>query len=579
MDKTLSGRKRLAPEKLKEEDKNSEISPFQVCIIGLPKYTTVQDVYKNAIIPLLPSHEDAVVGVNKQANKNVAYVLFKSETNRKEFVTEFNKEPKRVKFHGVKLTTYVPKLLTTKEFIDLASIIAKIKSAPRHKDLPMEVIENQVLPWIDIPYKDQIARKVETLKGNVERFFSEIKELQGGIMVKCPFEKMIESDPDKIGGYRNKVELSIGFNSNKEIDIGFIKGKIGALHIEIDSANNYPHIADEVKFVGQILLKIIKQYHESDGLNPFNRINAIRTCTVKEGNEFWRLLQVRQSYKTKEMMLTLVHTKNIISHELNEKIRNSLKAVFPLNGSIGEYKLVSLNVIQTEASGGTDYEFDDVVEALYESAFYSEELLGYKFHVSPLSFLQVNTDICEKLYDYVRQLAASSVKSDVNNIILFDLYCGIGTIGICMEKLALEIVGIELVPSAIENAKYNAELNGLSAKTKYYCGKVEELISKIASQYDKKPIIAIVDPPRGGLHKDVISKIRTCKGLDVLIYVSCNQQSLVRDALLLCKPAKGKMSGPGFTATSYAGADLFPYTPHTECIMEFKRYYSGSICS
>eukprot|EP00826_Nyctotherus_ovalis_P019280 TRINITY_DN1591_c0_g2_i10.p1 TRINITY_DN1591_c0_g2~~TRINITY_DN1591_c0_g2_i10.p1 ORF type:complete len:262 (+),score=56.81 TRINITY_DN1591_c0_g2_i10:165-950(+) len=238
-------------------------------------------------------------------------------------------------------------------------------------------------------------------------------------------------------------------------------------------------------------------------------------------------------------MLTLVHTKNIVSPELNEKIRNTLKETFPLNGLIGECKLVSLNLIQTEASGGVDYELNDTVETLHGDSFYTEELLGYKFHVSPLSFLQVNTDVCEKMYLYIRQLAASAVKAQAESIVIFDLYCGIGTIGICMEKSAKEIIGIEIVSSAIEDARTNAAMNGLEGKTRYYCGKVEELIGEVAAQYGKRPIVAVVDPPRGGLHKDVVNRIRTCKGLDVLIYVSCNQQSLVRDALLLCRPAKG----------------------------------------
>lgn len=576
MAKSFKGKKRSGPENLNKEEEKGETSPFQICIIGLPKYTTEQDVYKNAIIPLMPSHEHSIVGVYKQSRKNVAYVLFSSEASRKEFIAAFNGAPKKVKFHGVKMTTYVARPIPTKEFSDLESIGKKLRKAALPKDLPMDTTENQVLPWIDITYQDQIARKLETLKGNVERFFSEIKQLQGGIMMDCPFETMIESDADKLGGYRNKVELTIGLNARGEADIGFVRGKIEAQHIEIDSACNYPHVSGEVKAASQSLLKVVKSFQESDGLNVYNRI---RTKSVEEGKEFWRLMQVRQSGKTKEIMLTLVHTKNIVSAELNEKIRNTLKETFPLNGLIGEYKLVSLNLIQTEASGGVDYDLSDAVETLHGTSFYTEELLGYKFHVSPLSFLQVNTDVCEKMYEYVRQLAARAVKAQTGGIVIFDLYCGIGTIGICMEKAAREIVGIELVPSAVEDAKANAAMNGLEGRTKYYCGKVEELIGEVAARFSKTPIVAVVDPPRGGLHKDVVNRIRTCKGLDVLIYVSCNQQSLVRDALLLCRPAKGKVSGPAFTATSYAGADLFPYTPHTECIMLFKRYYTGTMCS
>jgi tRNA (uracil-5-)-methyltransferase len=109
--------------------------------------------------------------------------------------------------------------------------------------------------------------------------------------------------------------------------------------------------------------------------------------------------------------------------------------------------------------------------------------------------------------------------------VLFDVCCGTGAIGICLSKTAKKVIGIELIESAVENAKINLKLNGLDeTKCEFHAGRAEELLPNIVREYSTKglKIVAIVDPPRSGLHKDVLKALRTCKGLDRLVYVSCN---------------------------------------------------------
>ncbi len=113
---------------------------------------------------------------------------------------------------------------------------------------------------------------------------------------------------------------------------------------------------------------------------------------------------------------------------------------------------------------------------------------------------------------------------------LFDICCGTGAIGICLSRKAQKVVGIELIESAVENAKQNVRLNeGVidPSKCDFYAGRAEDLLPNIVKEYSSKglKIVGIVDPPRSGLHKDVLRALRTCKGLDRLVYVSCNPSS------------------------------------------------------
>lgn len=137
------------------------------------------------------------------------------------------------------------------------------------------------------------------------------------------------------------------------------------------------------------------------------------------------------------------------------------------------------------------------------------------------------------------------------NTVLFDICCGTGAIGICLSKKAQKVVGIELIESAVENAKQNVRLNeGVidPAKCDFYAGRAEELLPNIVKEYSSKglKIVGIVDPPRSGLHKDVLRALRTCKGLDRLVYVSCNPSSQMRDLKDLCYEVSRKRKAPAF---------------------------------
>ena len=191
----------------------------------------------------------------------------------------------------------------------------------------------------------------------------------------------------------------------------------------------------------------------------------------------------------------------------------------------GKFELKSLSIIYSDDMNGGYREGDRYEIITGDTINYTEELLGLRFTVNPFAFFQVNTHVFEKMLREIEGFLGIS-----QDTIVFDVCCGTGAIGICLSQQAKKVVGFELVEAAVENAKKNVELNKdklSSEKCEFHAGRAEILLPDIAKHYSdaNSTIVGIVDPPRSGLHKDVLKALRTCKGLNKLVYVSCNAQS------------------------------------------------------
>lgn len=181
---------------------------------------------------------------------------------------------------------------------------------------------------------------------------------------------------------------------------------------------------------------------------------------------------------------------------------------------------------------------------------YIYDILGdYKFKISPLSFYQVNPVQTEILYN-----TAINFLNDENDDIALDLYCGIGTIGIFASKYFKKVYGIEIVKQAIEDAKYNAEINNID-NIEFFAGDVEKILPKIIEKDNIKPNVVFVDPPRKGLDKKTINLLKELQPSKI-IYISCNPATLARDLALLDEDYDIKEIQP---------VDMFPFTSHVEC--------------
>lgn len=181
---------------------------------------------------------------------------------------------------------------------------------------------------------------------------------------------------------------------------------------------------------------------------------------------------------------------------------------------------------------------------------YIEDILGdFTFKISPMSFYQVNPVQAEKLYELGVKLADIS-----KNDIVFDLYCGIGTISLFMSKFAKEVYGVEIVDEAIVAAKENAYINNVN-NTKFIAGDVEKVLDDLVNVKKVIPDIIMLDPPRRGLDNTSIENIRKVSPKKV-IYISCNSATLVRDLSKL---------EDKYNVKSIKPVDMFPFTSHVEC--------------
>ena len=323
--------------------------------------------------------------------------------------------------------------------------------------------------------------------------------------------------------YRNKMEFTFGdMEKGGELTLGMhIKNKsFGIINV------------DQCKIVDEDFRKIISltvEYFRKQDL-PYYRVMK------REG--YLRHLVIRKAKNTGELMVNLVTTTQI-DFDLTEYVELLKSASF-------DGKLVS--ILHTENDSFSDAVIADKLNVLYGIDHIQEELLGLKFKISPFSFFQTNTKGAEGLYSIVREYMGDS-----ENKVVFDLYCGTGTIGQIVAPKAKKVVGIELIEEAVEAAKENAKLNGLN-NCKFLAGDVAEIIKTVKD----KPDIIILDPPRSGVHPKALDYVIKFKAKEI-IYVSCNPKTLVNDLKVL--------TDSGYEIVKTRVKDMFPNTPHAETVV------------
>lgn len=269
-------------------------------------------------------------------------------------------------------------------------------------------------------------------------------------------------------------------------------------------------------------------------LNDFD----ISVYHEKTGKGLARRLFVRLAEATREVMVVLTINGNSLPHA--DELVNRLLAVKT------DYKLTSVMLnIHKEANnlllGSTN-------KLLFGRDYIEDILGGYSFRISAHSFYQVNSPQTERLYQTALDLAELS-----GNETVLDLYCGIGTISLFAARKAGRVIGVEVVPQAIENAKENAERNGV-LNTEFILGKAEEVAPKLKKE---NPAVVFLDPPRKGADKKALEAIITMAP-EKIVYISCNPATLARDLKFLC--------GEGYQLKTVIPVDMFPNTSHVETV-------------
>lgn len=318
--------------------------------------------------------------------------------------------------------------------------------------------------------------------------------------------------------YRNKVQVPVGIGKEGQMISGYYRGHS---HDIVDFDHCFLHSELE----NQILRFLKKEIQEISDPALF------------------RHLLIKHAFRTGQVMVVLITSQ--------EKVPGLKLLAERLIKAFPEIR----SLVQNVNSRQDNVILGDKEVLIWGERTIEEELLGLRFRISAKSFYQINPLQTEKLYSKALELAALAGTETV-----IDVYCGTGTIGLCAARRAAKVIGIEIVPQAIEDAKVNAELNGIG-NAEFYCGDAGTVTRKLLEQ-GIKPQVAIVDPPRKGLDNATIDALVEMNP-DRIVYVSCDPATLARDCAVL--------NEKGYVVGVVQPVDMFPQTTHVETIVLIQR--------
>lgn len=390
-------------------------------------------------------------------------------------------------------------------------------------------------------YRQQLRFKENKVKNNLKRI--------GELWIEEKVHPIIGMEEPYF--YRNKAQFPIGTDKNGRIVTGFY------------AARTHDIIPNRKCFLGADINEKVLECVIS-----FMEENHITTYDEKTGKGLMRQVLVRFGFITKEIMVCLIVNGRILPHKdrLIEKLRR-LEGMTSITLNINEKKT---NVILGE----------EVIN-LWGRNFITDYIGNVKYQISPLSFYQVNPVQTQKLYECALQFAGLT-----GTEVVWDLYCGIGTISLFLAQRAKHVYGVEVVAAAIEDARNNAKINGIE-NVDFFVGKVEEILPDFYEKESSKkrvvqpeaaernagkevtdgrqeegeemlhPDVIVVDPPRKGCDIKCLETIAKMQPKRV-VYVSCDSATLARDLKYLC--------GQGFEVEQVQVVDMFPHTTHVESI-------------
>ncbi len=354
-----------------------------------------------------------------------------------------------------------------------------------------------------------------------------------GLMQGVPVHPTLPSE--RVFGYRNKMEFSCSDRrwllpeelGDESADIGFALGLHvpGTFHkvLDIERCLLQPALGNQI-------LGDVREFMKRSPLAPYG---------LKSHAGFWRFLMLRHGVAADQWMVNIVTAWE--EPEELRKLAEQLRARYPAVVSV-------VNNITARKSGVA---FGEYETPLSGAAFIQEQIGDYRFKISANSFFQTNTRGARRLYDTVKQYARLKGSEQV-----LDLYCGTGTIAIYLSDRAREVVGLELVESAVADARENARFNRIEN-----CRFVGGDIRHTLSDGRFSPEVMVIDPPRAGMHKDVVAAV-TELAPERIVYVSCNPATLARDIGMLKEQ---------YAVCEVQPVDMFPHTFHIESVARLEK--------
>jgi 23S rRNA (uracil1939-C5)-methyltransferase len=381
--------------------------------------------------------------------------------------------------------------------------------------------------WQHVSYEAQMAFKARQVKDNLTRIAK----------VKLPeFQPILGSEETYY--YRNKLEFT--FSCARwltEDEIG--KEDLGSMNA---LGFHVPGRFDKILPVDHCYLQPDPSNAIRNGVRDFSVLNDISYYELKNQKEgALRNLIIRNTV-TDEWMVTVQFA--YATEDEIKLIMEYLKSTFPM--------ITSLNYVVNQKGNDTFHDLE--VICYHGKTFMVETMEDLKFQIGPKSFFQTNAKQALKLYQLVRKYADLQ-----GNEVVYDLYTGTGTIGLFLAKYASKVVGLEYVEMAVEDARINAELNGIKNAT-FFAGDMKKVLTEEFIAIHGKPDVIITDPPRAGMEEDVVVQI--LKVLPkTIVYVSCNPATQARDLALLDASYEVDVVHP---------VDMFPQTHHVENIVKLK---------
>jgi len=563
---------------------------FKIELQNLPKYFGMGQMKK-----LLNKKLNLNANKLKPCGSNFMFVCFRNMEDKEKALMILD----GFTFKGNKL-----KAISAKAAVDPYQLKKTLPVKPDNRSIEQR-IQDVVCPYAKLSYDQQLERKLSEIVCVVKRLGADISKTNPELTslvnsrVKehgtvAPIQEFIRSPITR--GYRNKCEFSIGFmntetkvttemetglkkeeavsendcnsddvitarselNTAATISVGFRLATYKQGSIEVVSLSSLtcpedvlPHISPQMIKIGVMFEQLVR----ASGILPYNSL-------TNQGN--WRSIMIRSAGEDHaQLMVVVVLDPKELSVSQLVQVRSDLVTFFT-EGAGGACKVTNLFLSLSPARKSQGM-VEPQPELLSGDPVITEKLFDLSFSVSPQAFFQVNTKGAEELYRCVGDLV------DVQDgCTLVDVCCGTGTIGLSLANRVKKVIGVELVSEAVRDARKNAENNRIS-NCSFFAGKAENILINVLKDIDSNEVVAVVDPPRAGLHHKALSAIRNNPKIRKLVFVSCDASAAMKNFVDLCRPASKTAKGDPFFPVKIVPVDMFPYVKQFELVLLFER--------
>ncbi|XP_026761767.1 tRNA (uracil-5-)-methyltransferase homolog A [Galleria mellonella] len=552
----------------KEDDKISEeyayldrggfsSEKFKIELRGLPKFYGIAELKKlmNQKLNLNTSK------IKRPKNgSHWLYACFQNDDERTKAITALNGYSWKGKTLIAEVAKPAPDPLVRKRKQDEEGTVQGKKKKEENTKSQEERLKDATTPYWNVPYEEQLRLKEKEIRHLLMKFDNEIwkinktkrqeleakRKLHDGLS----FELMGIKKSPITEGYRNKCEFTVGVDEETNLPTvgfrlgGYVTGVVGVAPIQ--SLN---HISEETKKA----VLLFEDFVRKSELAPFSPADY---------TGYWRYLTVRHSMSTGDIMLIVFMHPQDLSEEQLENIKKQLIDHFSTQeANACGIKSLYFQLITKKRIG------EDASKAMHlmGSTHITDTLLGRQFRISPEAFFQVNTAAAEILYQSAIDMSEIKEKSTV-----IDICCGTGTIGLCFAKHCNKVLGLEVIPEAVKDAQANAKLNSIE-NCDFFTGKAEDILHSVLARTTADDTIAIVDPPRAGLHMRAITQLRNTRKVKRLVYITCSPASAVKNLIDLARQSSKTLRGAPFVPVRAVPVDMFPHTKHVELVILFER--------